>query len=347
MEAFQDQWTRGAVAFRIALSSTKASNTYTWEKPELTIRYVESVSTANMAPVSHAGYDRRVKEGTVVVLDGSASYDPEEAPLTYEWIQVIGTPVELAPVAGNPAAATFLAPSGNAVLEFELRVRDRDHTTTDRVTIYLNSAKAEVRSLVLTPGYGKSGFVTEEYPDLNFFKGRDITAGPLPRERKPGEATTYGEVRTCGALQFDLSGIPPGSQITAASLELTGNRFTPDANRGYDVRVVSPELDPLWSSLDWDTFSTAPTVATLLPHIAFRDLKEDRINKVKVDPAILEARRASTKLITLRIDGPPLRTYWRNWYAWWSGNDPVYQAKAPRLILTYSARDAQQGSSAG
>ncbi|MDD1657783.1 MAG: S8 family serine peptidase [Methanomicrobiales archaeon] len=347
MDVFQEQWTGGALAFRIALDSTKASNSYTWEKPELTIRFVESVSTANMAPVAHAGYDRRVKEGTVVVLDGSASYDPEDAPLTYEWIQVKGTPVELGPVAGNPAAATFAAPEGNDVLEFELRVRDQDHAATDRVTIYLNSAKAEIHTLVLTPGPGKSGFVTEEYPDLNFFQSRDITAGPLPRERKPGEATTWGEVSTCGALQFDLSGIPPGSQITAASLELTGNRFTPDANRGYDVRVVSPELDPLWSSLNWDTFSTAPTVATLSPHIAFRDLKEDRINRLNLDPALLEARRATTGLVTLRIDGPPLRTYWRNWYAWWSGNDPLYQAKAPRLILTFSARDALQGAGSG
>jgi len=347
LEAFDDQWEVGAVAFRIAFDSTKASNSYTWEKPELVIRYVESVSTANMAPVAHAGYDRRVKEGTPVMLDGSASYDPEEAPLSYDWIQVKGPTVELTPVAGNPAAATFVAPRGNEVLVFELRVRDQDHTATDQVTIYLNSAKAEVHTVVLNPGPGRSGFVTEEYPDLNFFEGRDMTAGPLPRERKPGDATTWGEVRTCGALQFDLSAIPPGSQITAVSLELTGNRFTPDANRGYDVRVVSPEMDLLWSELDWNSFAKAATVGTLSPHLAFRDLKDDRINRLKVDPALLEARRAATKLITLRIDGPPLRTYWRNWYAWWSGNDAEHQDKAPRLILTYSARDALPGSTLG
>ncbi|MDD1652287.1 MAG: S8 family serine peptidase, partial [Methanomicrobiales archaeon] len=47
MESFQESWTKGAVAFRVALSSTKAANTYTWEKPELTVRYVESISSAN------------------------------------------------------------------------------------------------------------------------------------------------------------------------------------------------------------------------------------------------------------------------------------------------------------
>jgi hypothetical protein len=342
LEEFQESWRKGAVAFRVALSSTKASNTFSWEKPELTVRYVESASSANMAPVANAGNDRRVMQGTTVVLDGSASYDPEESPLAYEWVQLKGTPVVLAPVPGNPAAVTFPAPAGNEVLEFELRVRDQDHTATDRVTLYLNSAKAEIHTVTLRPDFGKSGFVSSEFPDLSFFEVRDITAGPVLRERKASEPDS-GATFTCGALQFDLSAIPAGSQITAATLELTGNRMTPDASTGYDVRMVSPEMDARWPELDWNSFSKVPVVATLSPHLAHKDLKEDRINRLKVDPTLLEARRSTTGLVTFRIDGPTTRTFFRNWYAWWSGNDPEYQNKAPRLILTYSARDPVAG----
>ena len=347
LDAFEGQMQKGALAFRITFDSAQATNSYTWEKPELVIRYVTSVSTNHMAPVAHAGNDRRVSAGTAVVLDGSDSYDPEGAPLLYEWVQVKGTPVDLALVAANPAAVTFPAPAGNDVLEFELRVRDQDHQASDRVTIYLNNARADIHTLVLVTDPGRAGYVTDEYPDLNFFDERDIVAGPLPREKKPGDATAWGEVHTCGALQFDLSAIPPGSQITAASLELTGSRFTPDASTGFDVRVVSPDMDARWSALDWDSLSGAPVVATLLPHLAFKDLKEGRINRLKVDTAVLEARRAATGMVTIRIDGPRLRTYQHNFYTWWSGNDLGNRDRAPRLILTYSARDAQPGASTG
>ncbi len=64
----------------------------------------------NRPPLADAGPDQRVALGKLVVLDGSASLDPEGAPLGYTW-SLIGRPVGSSAVlaAANSARATFSA----------------------------------------------------------------------------------------------------------------------------------------------------------------------------------------------------------------------------------------------
>jgi len=80
------------------------------------------VLITNALPVAHAGADQVVFTGTLVTLDGSASYDPDgHLPLTYGW-QQFGGPA----VAFNSALSvtTFTAPDAPAVLTFTLTVTD-------------------------------------------------------------------------------------------------------------------------------------------------------------------------------------------------------------------------------
>ena len=90
-----------------------------------------SVVNVNHAPVAEAGEDQSVAEGAPVVLHGEASFDIDNDPFTYSWVQVGGTPtVEL--TGANTSMPTFTAPflgDGGApgvvaTLEFELRVDD-------------------------------------------------------------------------------------------------------------------------------------------------------------------------------------------------------------------------------
>ena len=74
----------------------------------------EILALINTPPTAIAGADRAVFDRdasdvrTTVVLDGTASSDPEHAPLTYAWVQTGGPAVAL--TGANTATPTFLAP---------------------------------------------------------------------------------------------------------------------------------------------------------------------------------------------------------------------------------------------
>lgn len=66
------------------------------------------ITNVNHPPVAEAGPDQTVQEGSPVILDGSASYDPDVEPLTYTWLQIFGPPVTLA--YPHSATPSFTAP---------------------------------------------------------------------------------------------------------------------------------------------------------------------------------------------------------------------------------------------
>ncbi|MCW5556988.1 MAG: LamG domain-containing protein, partial [Verrucomicrobiae bacterium] len=81
---------------------------------------------ANLAPRAHAGGDQvlQAAEPRTIFLDGSASTDPEGAPLTYQWTQISGPPVTLS--GADTAQASFTADpaAGEQAWTFALTVHD-------------------------------------------------------------------------------------------------------------------------------------------------------------------------------------------------------------------------------
>lgn len=112
----------------------------------------------NSQPVAVAGADRSVAENTLVVLDGSASFDNDAGDvLSYMWRQVAGPAVVL----NNATSATpsFTAPfvgAGGATLTFELIVRDDDavhpmSSAPSTVNIAVYMVKEALRCGVASP----------------------------------------------------------------------------------------------------------------------------------------------------------------------------------------------------
>jgi hypothetical protein len=96
---------------------------------------------SNQPAVADAGPDSTVRQGSVVVLDGTRSMDPDGKLIAYEWQQVSGIPVALSGAA--TAYASFTAPAlssgASPLLEFELWVTPEfGAKNSDRVVITLN-----------------------------------------------------------------------------------------------------------------------------------------------------------------------------------------------------------------
>jgi LmbE family N-acetylglucosaminyl deacetylase len=111
--------------------------------------WTEQLTGVNQPPVPNAGFDQTVAMGATVTLAGTASFDRNGNPLSFQWAQVGGMPVTL--TGASTASPTFTAPSGltqDATLSFTLVVSDGSLASIpDAVTV-------TVASGVLPPNYG-------------------------------------------------------------------------------------------------------------------------------------------------------------------------------------------------
>jgi hypothetical protein len=110
-----------------------------------------------------------------------------------------------------------------------------------------------------------------------------------------------------GVIQFDLSEIPPDSNITYAALQLTGlNDKNLDLGGAWQIRLLDPIIDHSWPTLTYDKLRQAPVQSTLQPILPRSDLASDKINVFVFNQEQLVAleQRLNSGLISFRIDGP-------------------------------------------
>ena len=109
------------------------------------------VSSDNLAPSAVAGHDQLVITGTTVALDGSASSDPENDPLSFAWSFDSLPGGSQASLSGAGSALAQFIPDAEGVYELRLEVSDFiGPGTSDTVRVTATTALGFAESKVAT-----------------------------------------------------------------------------------------------------------------------------------------------------------------------------------------------------
>lgn len=108
--------------------------------------------TTNLAPLASAGTNQNVTGPVTVVLDGSASRDPENSALTYLWTKISGPAATLTNADKAKAQFNVLTTTQDQVWVFQLKVTDpQGLSTTAQVQVTNSAVQANQPPVVTLP----------------------------------------------------------------------------------------------------------------------------------------------------------------------------------------------------
>ncbi|WP_163931030.1 PKD domain-containing protein [Paraferrimonas sp. SM1919] len=161
-----------------------------------------TLETLNSAPVADAGLDSSVNEGITVILDGSASSDPDGDQLSYQWLQTAGTNVTISN--DTSAQASFVAPEvalGGETLSFSLTVSDSEPLSAS------DTVNVSIVNINHVP-------VADAGEDVSISEGSLVNLDGTSSFDSDGDVITYSWLQTAGPI-VSLS------NDTSASLSFT------------------------------------------------------------------------------------------------------------------------------
>jgi hypothetical protein len=167
--------------------------------------------TGNVAPRAEAGPDRGAVPGRAITLDGTASRDPNNTPVTYSW-RIAQQPPESNPIFTNRTTAT---PTFTA---------DRAGLYTVALTVSDGSLTSPVDQMTITVATGNQPPVANAGPDQTVTAGQRVTLNGTGSSDPNGDPLTYS---------WCLRGRPEGSTATLSSANTPQPTFTPDIAGSY------------------------------------------------------------------------------------------------------------------
>jgi hypothetical protein len=157
------------------------------------IRYelvTREVRSGNTPPVADAGGDRFGAPAGQILLDGSASYDPDGDRITYQWEQVSGPTVAISGV--TQSRATFTAEL-NQTYVFRLTVRD------DKGAFAIARATISTQQLGSGAPGGGLRITRFEASPLNIAQGESVTLSWITEGADAVNITNVGSVEAAGS----------------------------------------------------------------------------------------------------------------------------------------------------
>jgi len=142
----------GATTTTSSSPSTSTSTSTTTSSSSST-----STTPANMKPVAVPAGPAAAEVGVPITLDGSASYDPEGASLTYQWTVAARPPGSTATLSYATAVDPVLIPDVPGVFALELVVNDGHHDSTSTSTsVSALSTLPQVTLTIIAPAEAAS-----------------------------------------------------------------------------------------------------------------------------------------------------------------------------------------------
>ena len=178
------------------------------------------VGNVNRPPVANAGNDQTVNEKSLVTLDGSASFDPDDNYLSYVWTSPNGIYIN----SRNSSKATFTAPEVNADTKFTfyLTVQETFSYQTDTIVITVKNINQ-----VPTANAGNMQIVNE---------GETVTLDARSSRDPDGDILTYKWTAPEGITLSSTTSATPSFTVSAVESD-TWLNFTLVVNDG---KVNSP-----------------------------------------------------------------------------------------------------------
>lgn len=167
--------------------------------------------TGNVAPRGEAGPDRGAVPGRAITLDGTASRDSNNTPVTYSW-RIAQQPPESNPIFTNRTTATPTFTGDMAGLY------------TVALTVSDGSLTSPVDQMTITVATGNLPPVANAGPDQTVTAGQRVTLNGTGSSDPNGDPLTY---------TWCLKGRPVGSTATLSGANTSQPTFTPDIAGSY------------------------------------------------------------------------------------------------------------------
>ncbi|MED5516115.1 MAG: hypothetical protein VYE65_05005, partial [SAR324 cluster bacterium] len=200
-------------------------NTTTESKPhafKYTFTNINDDQQKGLSPIVQIGDDQKVNEKTRVILDGSASYDPDPTGriVSYKWIYV-GQRSDITITRENESISYFYAPDidETTVTLFGLEVIDDDNTAAYGSTSVTIKPVKEVSAVAgvtdaIKPKYPKDITLDEETTNSDGSKKLKLVSGTteLDMDMK-NDGTVYSIVKTDNGTTESKVNVPKGAEV--------------------------------------------------------------------------------------------------------------------------------------